>query len=408
MYRHYKLTRLVCSGHSAPRAMILGLTFVTVICMFVAFPMVFIGQSRHRAWENSGLEDVAFFTADFRFGWPGFDSVPPAYERLKEKLSNMEGCTAVSVDYAQARFEDHGPTAVLCIYPEILLQRIQTPLSEGVFAAESIEGCLPIVLDSRLKGEYALHEKVPLQCQWERDGRRTCAALSCVVTGFLNADNDHISTLGGSNAQALQYFAAKAIDQDAYIVLVSDAGFPSKPYTGDCTSMLLLPPAGASADLYIDGWRKEIAPWNLGQIDRYGDIYISDVWGMAVLSNIDFYMMTAWLMALTAVSLIGFTLMQTDTLRQRLAMFGLIGMTKGRMLACVAAGCYGPFWVVNMLGLWAGNAIALALYLDYGAVMAKVTWAALAVSGLPHILALFIDCLRILKMDVRKQWDAGR
>ena len=134
----------------------------------------------------------------------------------------------------------------------------------------------------------------------------------------------------------------------------------------------------------------------------------SDVWGMAVLSNIDFYMMTAWLMALTAVSLIGFTLMQTDTLRQRLAMFGLIGMTKGRMLACVAAGCYGPFWVVNMLGLWAGNAIALALYLDYGAVMAKVTWAALAVSGLPHILALFIDCLRILKMDVRKQWDAGR
>ena len=408
MYRHCKLIHLLCSGHRLARAVVLCLTFITLLCMFVAVPMVFVAQARHDIWKDSGLEDAAFFTVDFRFGWRGFETVPPAYGKLKDKLNEMDGCTAVSVDYGELSFADTGVEAVLCIYPEALRQRIQTPLSEGTFDAATKDGALPIVLDSRLKDRYAIGDKISVQCSWNIANFITEAERTATVTGFLTRDNDHISTLGGSSAQLLECYAAKAIRNDPYVALVSDTAFPSKPYTGDCASMLLLPPAGESAEAYLDHWRHEIAGRGLGQIDSYADIRTSDLWTMSVLANVDFYLLTAWLMALATASLIGFSLMQTEVLRQRLSMFGLMGMSKGRMLVHIALGCYAPFWIVSALGLIAGNAMAISLYLDYGAVMGRTTLAGLAVTMLPHTLALCIDCIRVVRMDFLNQWNAGR
>lgn len=408
MYRHCKLVHMLCSGHKLARAVVLCLTFITLLCMFVAVPMVFIAQSRHDIWKGSGLENAAFFTADFRFGWRGFETLPPAYGKLKDRLNEMDSCTAVSVDYGEIYLSDTDIQAVLCIYPEALRQRIQTPLSEGNFKATAEDGALSIVLDSRLKGRYAIGDKISVQCSWNIAGSFTEVERTATITGFLTRDNDHISTLGGSTAQMLQYYAAKAIGDDSYVVLVSDTAFPSKPYTGDCTSMLLLPPAGESVESYIDHWRQEIAGMGLGQIDSYTDIRTSDLWTMSVLANVDFYLLTAWLMVLTTASLIGFSLMQTELLRQRLSMFGLIGMSKGRMLAYIAAGCYAPFWIVSALGLIAGNAMAMYTYMDYSAVMGRTTLAGLAVTMLPHTLALCVDCIRVVRMDFLKQWNAGR
>lgn len=408
MYRCCKLVLLLCSGHKLARAVVLCLTFITLLCMFVAVPMVFIAQARHDIWKDSGLENAAFFTVDFHFGWRGFETLPPAYKKLKDKLNGIDSCTAVSVDYGEIYLSDTDIQAVLCIYPEALRRRIQTPLSEGSFEAAEEDGVLPVVLDSRLKSRYAIGDKISVQCSWNIAGYLTKVEKVATITGFLTSDNDHISTLGGSTAQMLQYYASKAIGNDSYVVLVSDTAFPSKPYTGDCTSMLLFPPAGESVEPYLDHWRQEIAGLGLGQIDSYTDIRTSDLWTMSVLANVDFYLLTAWLMVLTTASLIGFSLMQTEVLRQRMSMFGLMGMSKGRMLAYIAAGCYAPFWIASALGLIAGNTMAMYMYMDYSAAMGRTTLAGLAVTMLPHTLALCIDCTRVVRMDFLKQWNAGR
>ncbi|MEA4898436.1 MAG: hypothetical protein VB115_09320 [Christensenellaceae bacterium] len=408
MYRRFKVMRIICNGHKLARATILILTFITTVSMLWVLPMRFIGRSRHAAWSGSGLDNAAFFTRNFRFDWYGFDDVPPAYGRLINHLNDMDGCTATSVDYCDIYFADDPEPVVLCIYPEILRETIRTPLSEGTF--ESAEGseALPLVLDSRLRNAYEIGDKIPVLCAWDGNTHNEIETIA-IVTGFLSSDNDHISTLGGSSTQMLRYFAAKAMDGDSYIALVSDGSiFKEKAYTGDCSSVLLLPPKGEPVSQYIDGWRNSIAQWNLGQIDSYQEIYESDLWGMAVIGNIDYYLLTAWLMILTIASLAGYNLMQTDYLRRRLALFGMLGMTKGRMLSYIAVGGYLPFWLVNFLGLLVGNAIAITLYLNYRAVVRQLTMTTLLVTMLPHLLALCVDGIRIMRMDVLKQWNARR
>ena len=408
MNRGFKLTRMLFGGHKAARATVLILTFITTVSMLWVLPATFIGRSRHAAWRGSGLDNVAFFTKNFRFDWFGFDKVPPAYGRLINHLNNMEGCTAASVDYCELYLPDEIEPVVLCVYPEILRDAIATPLSEGTFESAQGSEALPLVLDRRLRRDYEIGDTIPVVCTWEAEGHHEVEALA-IITGFLSPDNDHISTLGGSNTQALRYFAAKAMDGDEYIALASDGSiFKDKAYTGDCSSVLLLPPKGEPVNGYIDGWRDGVAQWSLGQIDSYQQIYDSDLWGMAVIANLDYYLLTAWLMVLTIASLIGYNLMQTDDLRGRLALFSMLGMTKGRMLLTIAVGGYLPFWLVNILGLLVGNALAITLYLDYRGVALQVMMSTMLVTMLPHVLALCIDGIRMMRMDVLQQWNERR
>lgn len=408
MFRQFKLTRLLCSGHILTRGFVLALLFIALICMFIAVPPVLIGYARHEPWSGSGLENVAFFTRNYRFSWQGFDHVPPAYFNLKDKLSQMEGCTAVSVDYADVLFGEKEKAAILCIYPVALVEHIEIPLSEGGWVSTQAYGHMPVLLDSRLRGDYSIGDHLNTACSWISRNEFTEVEREAVVVGFLTAENDHISTLGGSNAQLLQYFASKAMSGDPYIMITLESSFPDKPYTGDCTSTLLLPPIGESADSYIAAWREEITEWNLGQIDSYRDILNGDTWLMSILANVDFYFLTAWILALMVLSLIGFSIMQTETLQLRISIFELIGMSKAKVIKHVIIGCYIPIWIVNFVGIALGNLIALYMYADYTAVISHMTVISLAMTIVPHSIALAVDCNRIQRSNALQQWAAGR
>ena len=409
MFRSIKLARMLVGGKRFVRGVVLALTFITMICIFLAAPMLFIGQSRHAAWQGSGIENVDFFTKNFRFdfGYTSIDDafITPSYHRLREFLDSMPDCTSASVDYL--RLDLDGRPIVLGVYPKALCEAVQTPLSEGTFAASGDR--LSLVLDSRLKGAYAVGDTLTARCSWSLNDGKTWQSDSfdvpAVVSGFLNADNDHISTLGGSNAQTLKGFTAKAEGSDALIALAMETPLlRDKPYTGDTSSILLLPAAGADIDDCLTDWRARIAEWNLGQIDDYRDLYRSDLWETSVLANVDLYLLTLWLAMLAMVCLIGYNLMHTEYAMKRLLAAGLLGMTKRRMFGMIVLGEYLPFWITNGLGLLIGVALARGSYPEFGYAEAPVILTALAITMLPHVIALGADATRIARLNLLQGW----
>ena len=409
MFRSIKLARMLIGGKRFARSIVLALTFLTIICIFLSTPMLFIGQSRHAAWRGSGIENVGFFTKNFRFDFGYFTvgsaMVSPSYQKLRDFLDKMPGCTSASVDYLSLELDDR--SVVLCVYPEELYRAVQTPVSEGKF--ETSRDQLSLVLDSRLKGTYAVGDVVMAHCAWRLEssesGQSKAFDVEAVVSGFLNADNDHISTLGGSNASTLRGFTAKAEGADALVALAVETPLlGEKPYTGDTSSILLLPPEGENVNDYLENWRARIEEWNLGQIDSYSELYWSDLWSMSVLANVDLYLLTLWLAMLALVCLIGYNLMHTEYAFTRLIAAGMIGMTKRRMLLTDVKGEYLPFWIVGGLGMLIGTALARGTYAEFGYAERSVIGIALIIAMLPHMIALGVDMIRIAKIDLLQVW----
>ena len=177
-----------------------------------------------------------------------------------------------------------------------------------------------------------------------------------------------------------------------------------KPYTGDTSSILLLPPEGENVNDYLENWRARIEEWNLGQIDSYSELYWSDLWSMSVLANVDLYLLTLWLAMLALVCLIGYNLMHTEYAFTRLIAAGMIGMTKRRMLLTVVIGEYLPFWIVGGLGMLIGTALARGTYAEFGYAERSVIGIALIIAMLPHMIALGVDMIRIAKIDLLQVW----
>ena len=276
-------------------------------------------------------------------------------------------------------------------------------MSEGVFsgAAESPD-CLPIVLDYRLRNRYTIGDYVNINCEQVKN-------IPAVVTGFLNIDNDHLSTHGGSNAKLFEFIASKALAGDPYVIIAaSHPLLNEKPFMGGRKTIILLPPSGESVNDYIEGWRKAISVWNLGQIDTYTDILRSETWEMAVVANMDLFMLSAWLVMLTIISLFGYCLMQSNLWRRRLAVYGMIGMSRIKMLLYIAIGGYGHFWIATIVSLIIGNYLINTLYADVESIRLMLNILTFAVAALPHCVALVLDSIRILRSDSLKFWNSRR
>ena len=404
MFSHIKLIKQLCSGHRIARILMILLAFFTTICVMNAITPPLMGQARHRAWRHTGVDNAAYFTDAFRFAWPGEGAYsPPAYDKLIKFLYSLNGCTPCSVDYASIQLEEQDSIGTLRIYPEPLRKAINTPMSEGVFSgATEYPDCLPIVLDYRLRNHYSIGDYVNINCEEVEN-------IPAVVTGFLNIDNDHLSTHGGSNAKLFEFIASKALAGDPYVIIAASHPLLSeKPFMGGRKTIILLPPSGESVNDYIEGWREAISVWNLGQIDTYSEILRSETWEMAVVANMDLFMLSAWLVMLTIISLFGYCLMQSNLWSRRIAVYGMIGMSRIKMLVYIAIGGYGYFWLTTIVSLAIGNCLIGTMYADIESIRVELNVLAFAVSAFPHCVALFWDSIRILRNDSLKIWNSRR
>lgn len=409
MYRHIKLIRQMCGGRRLHRLAMMALVTALTLGLMMALPPFLVGYSRHQAWKDSGLQEAAFFTRAFRFNWSGAgDASPPAYDELRAFLEEMPGCVPVGVNYCDALLEGEEETVSLFLYPEALNWAVKTPLSEGnLETAQTSPEALPVVLDSRLRGRYKIGDQFPLtyaEYYWYDFDRQVPA----VVTGFLTPDNDHLSTLGGSNARRLKYFADKATGEDPLVmVAVEHPLMGDRPYTGDRDSIILLAEEGEDVEELIPIWREAIQPLNLGQIDSYSQILSGDTFGN-ILDNVDFFMLCVWLLALMVIGIFGESLMQTELWRRRLSVMGMIGMTPGKMVAYLTAGGYGSLFLVNLIGLGLGLFIATSIYEKVDVVMLPLILIVLGFTMLPGLLAFIIDAVRVLRMRPMENWNKRR
>lgn len=412
MYRHIRLIRQICGGRQLHRLAMTVTVIALTLGLMTALPPIMVGYSRHRAWKDSGLQNVAFFTSNERFQWDSAGAPPsPAYDELRAFLDAMPGCTSAAVDYYDTCLEGIEDRVSLFLYPEALNRAVKTPLSEGTMeTVQFSSNALPVVLDSRLKGRYCIGDRFMLtyaEYSWYDFDQQVPA----VVTGFLLSDNDHLSTLGGSNARRLKFFANKAAVDDPLVIVAVEHPLLEidKPYTGGKTSTFLLADEGEKVDDFIHIWRKEIEPLNLGQIDSYRQMHDGDIKD-CVIDNIDFAMLSAWALALMLIGIFGESLMQIELWKRRLSVMSIIGMSPSKMIAYLTIGGYGSLVLANVIGLGLGLAVAIPTYSGdhLVVVLTPLILIVLGFTMLPGLIAFVIEVIQVLRMGPIQNWNQRR
>jgi hypothetical protein len=340
----------------------------------------------YNRYKGTGLEESMIYCASYPLEdvWSVGNSDVPSYNQALDLLLEY-GEVAAIYETSLRTITDERP--LLLVYSKALLANVRLgPAFDSLVNYENDADTLPVVADYRLRGQYAIGDKLYENTVFTKPNFLT---KTLEIVGFLDSGNEHFRYHESGSNPSLSMIVEGYNDPDRYMFITIENEEINPSIYSTATVLFFPSDESAKNDEWRDMWHRK----GRGVILSFDEMMNRDIMVSFLGEDNVFLLVSIWCFIMLALGLRGIEANITYSLIEQMTVYKLLGMRYKK-------------WVqINVLAL--GVPFAAAMF--FGALLSASLMGRLISSNLVFEvtllnLALFTLLLTPIMLKIREMW----